>query len=331
MRKLLLRLLPALLALLAGCSRDAPYNFLHPEGPVARKADGLWDLTFGIATVIFFLVEGALLFIIVRYRYKRKTAELPKQTHGNTKLEVLWTLIPVLLLSGVAVPTVKGIVDMGTKPKDSLEIRVIGHQWWWEFQYGDSGVVTANELHIPVGTPVYLTLESVDVIHSFWIPKLAGKQDAIPGRINHMNILADRAGTYLGQCVEYCGLSHANMRVTLFAESQEDFDDWISGQQTEASSPIDALAIEGEKLFLEGACAGCHAIKGTDAQGNLGPNLTHMASRTKFAGAIFDTNASNLAMWLKDPPGVKPGSKMPNLQLRDEEIEALVAYLQSLK
>lgn len=281
--------------------------------------------------MIFFLVEGALLFIVIKYRYKRKTSELPKQTHGNTKLEVLWTLIPVLLLSGVAVPTVMGIVDMGKKPKDSMEIRVIGHQWWWEFQYGDSGVVTANEFHIPIGTPVYLTLESVDVIHSFWVPKLAGKQDVVPGRVNHLNLLAERPGRYSGLCVEYCGLSHSNMRITLFADTQEDFDDWISDQQAEASSARDALAVEGEKLFLEGACAGCHAIKGTDAQGNVGPNLTHFASRTMFAGSIFDNNAANLARWLKDPPGVKPGSKMPNLQLRDDEIEALVAYLRSLK
>ncbi len=304
-------------------------NFLHPEGPIARRADKLWDLTFGIAAVVFVLVEGALVFIIFRYRQKSR-ADSPRQNHGNTKLEILWTIIPALLLVFVAVPTVGGILYLSDEPPNALKIEVIAHQWWWEYRY-PGGLVTANEMHIPVGREVSLDLKSVDVIHSFWVPKLAGKQDVVPGRINRLRLVADTPGEYQGQCAEFCGLSHANMRLKVFADSAEDFDRWLDDQTDAAGVPAQALAAQGLDLFVNGECAGCHAIKGTPAEGTIGPNLTHLASRTTFAASMFDLSADNLAAWLRNPPGRKPGSKMPNLHLAEEDIDALVAYLLTLR
>ncbi|MCA1840247.1 MAG: cytochrome c oxidase subunit II [Actinomycetota bacterium] len=320
-----------LMFLLIGCSRDAPQNFLHPVGAIAKREDSLWRLTFGIAAVVFVLVEGALLFVIVRYRQK-SSRDAPKQVHGNHKAEIAWTLIPVLLLSGIAVPTIKGIYDISAKPKDNpLEVTVIGHQWWWEYRYPTLGVTTANELHIPVGRPVYLTLESVDVIHSYWVPKLAGKQDVVPGRINHMTISSPVKGQFVGECVEYCGASHANMRNRVFADEASDFDTWVSDQTKDRVAPETSLAQQGEQVFVNGPCVGCHTVKGTTAAGIVGPNLTHFASRGTFAGSIFDINADAVSKWLANPPARKPGSKMPNYHLSQDDIDALTAYLLSLK
>lgn len=323
----------ALLAMasLAACSKEAPFNFLKPVGTAAKKADQLWDLTFAIATVIFVLVEGALLFIVLRFRH-RPDRKMPKQTHGNTRLEIVWTIIPVLLLTGVAFPTVRGIAGIySAAPEDALDVKVIAHQWWWEFQYENGGPITANELHIPVNTEVDLELHSNDVIHSFWVPKLAGKQDLVPGRVNHLKIDSPVTGEFLGQCAEYCGLSHANMRFKVIVHDQQGYEDWLASESAEASEPSGGLALRGQTLFLEGQCAGCHTVGGTDAAGMVGPNLTHFASREKFAGWIFDRTDEEVAAWLRDPPARKPGSLMPDLGLSEEDIQALVAYLQSLE
>ena len=319
----------AVLLVLTGCSRDAPQNFLHPVGEIAKREDSLWRLTFGIAAVVFVLVEGALVFVLFRYR-QRSAKDAPKQVHGNHRLEVIWTLIPVLLLSGVAVPTIKAVFELSAKPKNPIEITVVGHQWWWEYRYEKEGVVTANELHIPVGRPVYLSLESQDVIHSFWVPKLAGKQDVVPGRVNHMTISSPVSGEFVGQCVEYCGASHANMRLRVIADEADDFESWLDSQRENAAQPTNPLAQQGADVFANGPCVGCHTIKGTEAAGTTGPNLTHFASRKSFAGAIFDVNADQVSKWLRDPPNRKPGSKMPNYHLSQDDIEALTAYLMSL-
>ncbi|MGH2809464.1 MAG: cytochrome c oxidase subunit II [Actinomycetota bacterium] len=317
--------------LLSACTKDAPLNFLHPEGPSAVESDRIWDLVFAIAVVVFVLVEGALVFVLFRYR-QRSDKDAPRQVHGNTRLEIAWTIIPVLLLIGVAVPTVGGIVRQSAEPPaDALRIDVIGHQWWWEYRYPDEDVITATDLHIPTGRAVYLSITSGDVIHSFWVPKLAGKQDAVPGRINPLSMKADRPGKYLGQCAEYCGLSHANMRLTVYAHDPADFDGWVENQKAVPAVPGDPLAARGRQLFLEGKCAGCHTIEGTNAKGQTGPNMTHFASRTTFAGSMFEVTDENLRLWLEDPPGRKPGSKMPNLKLPEDDILALVSFLQSLK
>ncbi len=325
------------LALLTACAQDAPQDFLEPEGPIARRADDLWNITFLIAAIIFVIVQGLLVYAIVRFRARpgREAA----QFHGNTRVEIILTVVPALILAGLAVPTVRTVMSLSQKPTgDVLEIKVIARQFWWEYQYIDLGVTTANEMHVPVDRPVYLTLEGDDVIHSFWIPKLTGKQDVVPGRVNNMQFEAERPDqTYLGQCTEYCGLSHANMRIRVETHSQNGFEDWVADQRRNALPPEPGtLAAEGEQLFMEGEfegglCINCHAIDGTDAKATTAPNLTHFASRDTFAGAMFVNNSENLANWLRNPPGVKPGAKMPDYGLSEEEIRALIAYLQSLK
>lgn len=325
------------LVLLAACARDAPQDTLRAAGPIAERINSLFWPVFWIGVAIFVLVEGALVWALMRFRDRGETTG-PEQVHGNTKLEIAWTAAPTLLLAFfVAIPTVATIVDLSGRPKgDVVDVTVTAHQWWWAYEYPELGVVTANELHIPVGKPVYLTLESDDVIHSFWVPRLAGKQDVVPGRTNNMTIQASLPGTYPGQCTEYCGLSHANMRLVAVAESEADFDRWVERQKLAASSPSATLARKGEQIFLTGSwpngtCSGCHTVSGTSAQAKVGPDLTHLAGRSTFAGAMLERTPDNLARWLRDPPGVKPGSRMPRLGLSEEEIEALVAYLETLQ
>ena len=322
----------ALALVMSACAKNAPQDFISPgnqEGDVAQRADQIWDITFAIAVVIFFIVEGLLVYALVRFRHK--PGRQPQDFHGNTRLEVVLTLIPSLILFGLAVPTVRTILDLGTEPKNALQVTVTARQFWWQYEYPDLGVVTANELHIPEDQPVYITLKGADVIHSFWVPRLGGTQDAVPGRDNNMYIEADEPGKrYLGQCKEFCGLSHANMRLIVFTHTQEDFQAWAEEQAQDRVAPS-GVAAEGEKVFLEAGCVNCHAIRGTEAAGQTAPDLTHFGSRETFAGAIFENNEANLADWLRDPPAVKPGSLMPDYGLTEEQIEVLVAYLMSLK
>ncbi|MGH2674119.1 MAG: cytochrome c oxidase subunit II, partial [Actinomycetota bacterium] len=285
----------------------------------------------------FVLVEGLLVFAMIRFR-RRSADDTPRQIHGNTRLEIMWTILPALLLAGVAVPTVGTIFDLASRPEgEVLEVNVIGHQWWWEVEYPDLGVITANEVHVPTDRPVALNLTSKDVIHSFSVPRLAGKQDLIPGRTNTIYLEAPRAGTYLGLCQEFCGLSHANMRFRVIAQGPADFDAWVQSQTQEAAvPPSGTLESEGMEYFSTGQCIGCHTVSGVEsAVGKVGPDLTHLASRGTFAGAIFDLNEENLTRWLEDAPAQKPGSKMPSglreMGLTEDQIEAMVAYLLTLE
>jgi cytochrome c oxidase subunit 2 len=324
----------AVLALVAtACGdEDLPQDALDPQGPVARQLDRLFDPVFLIAVVIFFLVEGLVLFAVIRFR-ARSDDERPRQVHGNAWLELTWTLIPAVLLAVVGVATLSTLFDINEvdASDDALEVEVVGHQWWWEYRYPDLGIVTANELHIPAGRPVTLSLTSEDVMHNFWPPKLAGKVYAIPGRVNHMEVEADRPGNYNGQCAEYCGESHANMRLRVVAHDAAGFQRWVQGQQQPAAMPAGGPAAEGAELFRT-LCASCHTVRGLQgAEGVVGPDLTHLQSRKVFAGAIFDLDERNLRRWLRDPPAEKPGSKMPNLQLAEEDIEKLIRYLETLK
>jgi cytochrome c oxidase subunit 2 len=324
---------------LVACS-GGPQNALEPVGKYALKEDRLWNLTFFFAAAIFVIVEGVLVFTIVKFRHRpgREAA----QFHGNTKLEIVLTLIPAMILAGIAIPTVKTIFDLAEKPPGAMEIKVIGHQFWWEYRYGGMGpdgedLVTANELHIPTGKDVWLQLEGLpdDVNHSFWVPRLAGTQDVIPGQRNHVLIRTEDPGTYMGQCKEFCGLSHANMRQLVIAESPSDFQTWVSEQQQPAADPTAGDAVAGQKALLGAQCVACHMIQGTDAVGNIGPNLTHLASRSKFAGAMLDLNEENLLKWVADAPSVKPGSRMPSgvktMGLSQQDVKDIVAYLLTLK
>jgi cytochrome c oxidase subunit II len=349
----------ALVILAAACAPNATQDSLKPAGPNAETIDDLFRPVFWIAVGVFVVVEGMLVYLTVRYRHRKGRREIPPQVHGNQRLEIAWTIVPAIILVGVAIPTISGIYTLAAKPSGRvLEVNVIGHQWWWEFTYPGLDVTTANVLHIPVGEPVYASLCAAgagyeeqpapsgclktatnvgdSVIHSFWVPQLAGKQDVVPGRTNHLVLEADRPGTYTGQCAEFCGLSHADMRLKVIAQPRDEFDAWVRAQQADAPTPADgSLAATGLELF-NGQCIACHAVQGNPQAVNIGgPNLTHLMSRDCFAGCIFEVNAANLATWLRDPSAVKGGvpggASMPDYNLTDEQIRALVAYLMTLE
>jgi len=322
----------SLFVLLAACAKKAPQSTLEPKGDVARRIANLINPVFVVAAVVFVLVQGLIIFAVIKFRAKPDSPE-PAQIHGNTRLEVGWTLLPALILLAVAVPTIKTIFDLAKKPANPVNVTVVARQFWWEFRYTDLGVVTANELRMPAGRPVQLTLNSIDVIHSFWIPPLGGKTDVVPGRSNTMHLTADKPGEYLGQCTEFCGASHANMRAKAIAMPPAEFDAWVAGQKAAAATPAEGtLAAEGLATFQGRGCAGCHTVQGV-SNGVIGPNLTHFASRTSFAGSIFDRTDPNLRKWLSDPRGVKPGNAMviPGGPLKPDEITKLIAYLNSLQ
>lgn len=328
----------AAVGLLAACSNVGPQDALHPEGPVARDQLNLFTPVFWIATAVFVLVEGMVIVAAVKFR-ERRGGPQPVQVHGNTKLEIGWTIAPAVLLAAISVPTVAMIFSQAAVPTgdDVVHIKVTGHQWWWEYEYTDVDppVKTGTEMVIPTGKKIYMEIESADVIHSFWVPKLGGKQDAIPGRTNHLTLVAEKPDLYYGQCAEFCALSHANMRLRVRSMPPAEFDAWIAGQQKDAVIPTSGLAAEGARAFKEfqnGTCMSCHTIRGIEgAAGTVGPDLTHFADRTWFAGAMLETNKENLITWLRDPPAVKPGSLMPNYHIPEDTIAALVEFLLSLK
>ncbi|MGH8906503.1 MAG: cytochrome c oxidase subunit II [Egibacteraceae bacterium] len=338
----------------AGCAAAGdgalPQNALDPAGEVARIQDRLWDIVFPVAVVVFVLVQGLIIVAVVKFR-DRGEDRPPRQVSGNTRLELLWTIIPALILVGIAVPTVATIFRLSAPPADdALTVRVIGKQYWWQFEYlsaenREPVVRTASELHIPTGREVYIELEGrpnetedvVDVIHSFWVPRLAGKQDYVPGHQRTMRIQADAPGTYEGQCAEFCGLSHADMRFVVIAHEPADFDAWIAAQQQPAGEPSSQLQLQGEQLFSQQQCFACHTVQGNpdDAGARTGPDLTHFAARLKFAGYTYDRTDGHLRQWIANPQSLKLGAQMPPYgggdALSEQELDALVAYLQSLE
>lgn len=340
----MLRVLPrrvlvaALLGLTtAACDGGAeryPQTAMDPKSDYAHAIDSLQDLTIYLGVGVGILVFGILAYILVRFRHKPGDP-VPAQVHGNTTLELTWTLIPALLIAVIAVPTVRTIFSTQAEaPANALTVDVRGFQWWWEFRYplanGDT-VVTANEIHVPVGQPVHLRITSADVLHSFWVPQMGGKRDLVPNRINHIVFTPLEAGVYLGQCAEFCGASHALMKMRLIAHEPAEFERWLAHEAGPAVESADSAVLAGKQLVTAGTCAGCHTIQGTTAQfGRTGPDLTHIASRSTIAGGILDNNAANLHAWIDNPPLVKPGSLMPDLGHTPQEIDYIVAYLQTL-
>ncbi|CAN5838349.1 cytochrome c oxidase subunit II [soil metagenome] len=363
-----LTLLAGSAVLAAGCASDAPQDTLDPQGPAARTIDNLIDPIFGIAGVVFVVVLGGVLFMSLKFRSHESDGEdeeFPDQVHGNTRLEIGWTIVPAIILAGVSVFTVAAIFDLAEADEGAMEIEVFGQQWWWEYRYdtdgdGEPDIVTANELVIPAGREVNLQIQSRDVIHSFWAPALNGKRDAVPGRTHPLTLEADEAGRYVGQCTEYCGLSHANMGLVVEAISDEDFDAWIENQLADAAEPEGEEALAGLEVY-QGFCANCHQIDGVneideaELVSGVAPNLTHLMSRETFAGSMFDLqrddeecaspvdpspeqclNRPDLEAWLRNPPAMKPAAAdqergMPNLGLSEEQINQLVAYLETLE
>jgi cytochrome c oxidase subunit 2 len=307
---------------------------LAPAGPNSEAIASLFTVVLVIAIVVFIVVEGLIIISAFRFRHRAKDTAEPSQVHGNTRAEIAWTILPALIVVTLFVMALQTQQTLDTRPAaaaEQIRVKVIGHQFWWEYQYPDLNITTATDLVIPVGRVVNLEISSGDVIHSFWVPQLNGKTDAFPNHVNFTWIQANTPGVFYGQCAELCGASHANMRVVVVAKTQEEFDQWVKQQQAGPAASADALAQQGQQILLAGACVGCHTINGTAANGKVGPNLTHIGSRTSLAGGLFSNTEGNLRRWLTNPPAVKPGSIMPNLNLTTTEIDALTAYLQSLK
>ncbi len=356
---LALALVGVLLALVFGCTPNDPQSTFDADGPVAQSQLDLFWIIFAAGAIVFVLVEGAILYSVIKFR-RRSGDGIPPQIEGNSTVEFAWTAGPTALLVLVAIPTIFTIFDNQVSPdQGALTVDVVGHQWWFEFRYRDPAdpskeIRFANDLHIPVNEVVNVNLESVDVIHSFWIPKIAGKVDMVPSNGNTMWIQADRTGYYYGQCAEFCGVQHANMRFRVIVHSREDFDAWLESEKVPAVDSPDPLVQAGKRVFLTAGCTACHQTQSVVSVGQVslqGPNLTHVASRSTIVGGVFDNRGEdenvndavlqqNLRTWLEDPEAAKPGNVMaregppwidPSKALDEAEISALVAYLSSLK
>jgi cytochrome c oxidase subunit II len=353
------------LALVLGCSPEHyPQTTLLPRGDFARIADDLLDTTVKWALLVFILVEGVLVYSIFRFRGKPDDPE-PHQTHGNTTVEIIWTVIPALILAAIAVPTVKAIFQTNASPgKDALVIEVVGHQWWWEFRYPEFNLTTANELHVPVGRTIALRMGSNDVIHSFWVPQFAAKRDVFANRETRLWFKAEVTGEYPAQCAEFCGIQHARMAYRIKAQKPEEFQAWVAHMQTlgpppaagtkpAAAAPSDSGVrsasvgatvqqpgppagsqnpqyASGEKLFTAKGCVGCHSLQAVNApKGMVGPNLANVGARSYIAAGTLKNTDENLAHWIRDPQGIKKGVLMPNLGVTAAEAQALVAFLRA--
>jgi cytochrome c oxidase subunit II len=321
----------ALAATLAGCGLSSPQTTLDPRSDFARQSHSIFMQIFWWDTAIFVVVAAILVLAILRFR-ERDPQALPVQIRGNAKLELTWTIVPAVILTFIAFPTVGAIFRTQALPApDALRVRVVGHQWWWEFHYPDLGITTATDLYLPAGQRVTLELSSTDVIHSFWVPALGGKRDTPPGLLNRILLTPAVPGEFPGQCAEFCGASHANMRHWAVVLPAADFQGWVARQKAPPAEPAEGSpAAQGRQVFSTSACVGCHTIQGVSG-GQLGPDLSHLASRKTIAGGMLKNDAGSLARWLKNPPEVKPGSLMPDLKLTDGQVSALVAYLTSLK
>ncbi len=255
----------------------------------------------------------------------------PKQIAGNKTVEIIWTAIPVVIVVALFTLTVRTMDSADPAPLENPDLIVTGHQWWWEVEYPKSGVITANEIHIPVGRPYSVLLDSKDVLHEFWVAELTRKMTTVPGHPNHIWLQADKPGTYMGVCSEFCGTEHAWMRFTVVAEDQAKFDEWQKAQLQPALPPQEGAAAKGLAIFQQMSCASCHAINGTTASARIGPDLTHFASRTQFGGGIAENTPQNLRLLLQNPQQVKPGVLMPNFNLDHEQVRQLVTYFETLK
>jgi len=365
-RPLAAGLLTLALLVLVGCTTNEttyPQTTLAPKSDFATLVDDLFQTTFFWAVIVFVLVEGVLLFAIWKFRGRPGDPE-PAQVHGNAMLEIVWTIIPAVILAVIAVPTVQTIFRTSATPEHpDVEIEVIGHQWWWEYRYPGLGVVTANEMHVPVGKTISLRMWSADVLHSFWSPQLAAKRDVFPvgprfQKINPLWFRSDTTGDFSGQCAEFCGIQHARMGLRVIVQTEEEFAAWVAQQRL--GSPLvdggrvpapsadtlappspalglpaddDPVVVAGRQTFVAGGCIACHAMVGTPLAGQvslMGPNLSHFGSRRTLGANMYPNTGENLAAWLRDPQRMKEGSLMVLPRpLTEDEISTLVAYLRA--
>ena len=316
---------------------DSVTNIFRPLSQPAQEIKETSFLVLAICAVIFVIVAGLLIYALVRFRHRAGDEDTePPQVYGSNQIETAWTVLPILIVFVLILVTSRTIADIqNRKPAiGSVSATVVGHQWWWEIRYPELGIVTANELHVPVSTEgnlrsTFLKLRSADVAHSFWVPQLAGKTDLIPNRENLMWIAPSEPGTYLGNCAEYCGMQHARMLLRVVVHTQEDFERWVKEQQQSAIE--DTSAADGRKIFFANSCVSCHAIRGTSAKGVFGPDLTHLMSRQTLASGAALNSHDRLRAWIRDPQQVKVGCLMPNMQMSDKEVDQIVAYLETLK
>lgn len=314
-----------------------PSSIFNPVSTPAREIDTVAFFVIAITAVIFLIVAGLLAYSVICFRARAGDDDRePPQVYGSNPIEFAWTTVPVIIVFVLILVTARTIyvVQAAPRPPGALSIHVIAHQWWWEFRYPDLGIVTANELHVPLSdphhpTPTFLDLESADVAHSFWVPRLAGKTDVIPNKKNSMWIDPQVAGTYLGQCGEYCGTEHAMMLLRVIVEPRADFQHWASAQKQ--PPVLDASASHGRAIFESTACVNCHTIGGTAADGRFGPDLTHLMARETIGAGVAMNTPAHLKIWVNDPSRMKPGALMPAMNLDDKDLDDLVTYLATLR
>jgi cytochrome c oxidase subunit 2 len=338
------------LTLLAQCGMPDNLSIFDPASHSTESIRSLSFLVSGIAAFIFLIVEGVLIYAVTRFRAGKAPQSIePPQVYGSKAIEIAWTAAPALIIFILVLAVTRTLWTVNRphpqpKPGDqALYVTVIGHQWWWEYIYETYdgrklGVITANELHVPAGTtgvvrPVYLTLKSADVCHSFWVPRLAGKTDLIPGHPNEMWFETDEPGLYLGQCAEYCGTQHANMLLRVVVDEPGEFDRWLAHEAEPAAKPDadDPTAVAAQAAFLTQSCIKCHRVRGTPANGTFGPDLTHLMARQTLAAGMVPNNLENLRKWVVNPQQVKSGCLMPAFGLDPHEIDRVVEYLATLR
>ncbi|MCU1299715.1 MAG: cytochrome c oxidase, subunit [Acidobacteriaceae bacterium] len=315
----------------------SPTNIFAPASTPAKSIFGLSLFVLAVTGAIFVVVFILLAYVVVKFRKSaRDDGREPAQVYGSNQVEVAWTVIPVLIVVALFMATARVIADIQkvSPSAKAVEIVAIGHQFWWEYRYPGLGVVTANELHVPVSDPVHPTatlikLLSADTDHSFWVPRLAGKTDLIPNHPNSMWIDPQQTGLFLGQCAQYCGTQHAKMLLRVYVQSRDEFDRWIQQQRLPAF--VNATASQGQRIFETTACINCHTVAGTVANGHFGPDLTHLMSRDTIAAGAAPNTPENLRLWIRNPDSIKPGSLMPAMQLDDQQLDSLTAYLETLR
>jgi cytochrome c oxidase subunit II len=322
-----------------GSSQNPPQtpNIFKPESTPAHSIFHLSLFVLTICVVIFVIVFSLLAYSVIKFRRRANDdGREPAPIYGSNQIELAWTVIPVLIVLVLFLATARVIhgIQQAKKPPEAIEVIAIGHQFWWEFRYPDLGVVTANELHVPASdpahpTPTFITLLSADTDHSFWVPRLAGKTDLIPNRENHMWMDPNETGIYIGQCAQYCGTQHAKMLLRVYVDSPDKFNQWVQEQSKPAE--VNNVAQEGRRVFETTACINCHAVSGTVADGRFGPDLTHLMSRDTIASGAASNTSENLRLWIHNPDAIKPGSLMPAMNLNQRDLDAVTAYLKTLR
>jgi cytochrome c oxidase subunit II len=335
-RKLFLALPAAKVVLAASNDEHRIADIFKPVTTPGQEVIDMANLTMIVCAVIFVIVGGLIAFTLIRFRRRRDEPDHePPQVYGSNQIEAAWTVIPILIVFVLIMVTARVVasVENAKAPPNTVRATVVGHQWWWEMRYPNLGIVTANELNVPQSgaerQPTFLKLESVDVAHSFWVPQFGWKIDLIPNRLNEMWFDPKETGTFFGNCAEYCGTQHANMLIRLVVRPKEEFAQWAAAQKQPAVN--DPSVGEQRHVFESLACVNCHAVRGTSAQGTFGPDLTHLMSRQTLGAGVLANTRENLRAWIKDPQESKPGCFMPDMQLSDEQLDALVTYLVTLK